>query len=114
MTENRADGHAERHDQDREQAERHHGDRGCAAPAECASTRRISGHVATTIIVAQMNAARNGERIHSEPAISPPMNSTDSVTPASSERRAVMALRYFTLAASQARTRVRAASKMRS
>ena len=74
----------------------------------------MSGQVATTIIVAQMKAARNGDRIHSEPAISPPMNSTDKVVRASSDRFSVMTARYFTLAASQARTRVRAASKTRS
>jgi hypothetical protein len=87
---------------------------GARRPPHAPSTRRISGQVATTIIVAQMKAARNGERIHSEPAISPPMNSTESVVRARSEPRSVTTAGYFTFAASQARTRTRAAPKMRS
>ncbi len=41
--------------------------------------RSISGQVATTIIAAQMRAARNGRRIQNAAVISPPMNSTASV-----------------------------------
>src|SRR5512137_2777658 len=59
---------------------------GVRRPPHALSTRSIIGHVATTIIVAQMKAARNGARIYSEPPISPPMNSTDSVIRPSSGR----------------------------
>src|SRR5688500_9048998 len=44
----------------------------------------IIGQVATTIIVAQMIAPRNGCRIQNEAAISPPMNSTVSTMRVSS------------------------------
>ena len=37
-----------------------------------------SGQVATTIMIAQMIAPRNGRRIHSEAAISPPITITVS------------------------------------
>jgi thioesterase domain-containing protein len=50
-----------------------------------ATLGRGRGEIATTIMVAQLKAARNGERIHSEPTLSPPMNSTDSVMRASRE-----------------------------
>jgi uncharacterized lipoprotein YmbA len=40
---------------------------------------RISGQLATTIIVAQMAAGINGRRIQNEAAIMPTMNSTTSV-----------------------------------
>ena len=59
---------------------------GARRPPNMLSTRRNIGQVATTIIVAQMKAPRNGDRIHSEPPISPPMNSTDSVMRPSSGR----------------------------
>ena len=59
---------------------------GARRPPNALSTRRIIGQVATTIIVAQTKAARNGDRIQSEPAINAPMNSTDSVVRASSGR----------------------------
>ena len=49
-------------------------------------TRRSIGQVATTIITAQMNAARKGRRIQKEATESPPMNITPSVTRARSVR----------------------------
>ena len=48
-------------------------------PQSHACSRRITGHVATTIIEAQMIAPRKGRRIQTVDAISATMNSTPSV-----------------------------------
>ena len=55
----------------------------------CAAT--ISGQVDTTIIVAQMVAARNGRRIQNVAKIIPPRNSTARTMRARSSRGGVMA-----------------------
>ena len=55
-------------------------------PQSARSTLSISGHVATTTIVAQITGARNGRRIHSEAMISTPMKSTASVVRVTSLR----------------------------
>ena len=61
--------------------------------AATASARRLhsrawnqsmTGHVATTIIVAQMTAARNGRRIQNEVTISAPRKITPRTMPVSS------------------------------
>src|SRR5262249_1872569 len=49
---------------------------------DCARTS--SGHVATTIMIAQTTAGRNGRKIQKLATIMPPMNSTPSVTRARS------------------------------
>ncbi len=63
-------------------------------PHSRSCSQRSAGQVATTTIVAQITAPRNGRRIHSEPRISTPIVSTLSVMRASSRRGSVMA--FFT------------------
>jgi hypothetical protein len=44
------------------------------------SSRRSTGHVAIAIVVAQINPLRNGRSVHTLPASSTPITSTNSTT----------------------------------
>ena len=59
-------------------------------PHSIACTRSMSGHVATTIMVAQITAGRNGRKIQNEVAMSPTMQSTASIVRVRSRRLVVM------------------------